>query len=169
MKISARANRISPDGISFVAKLEGFKSKAYRCEAGKWTIGYGETEGVKEGDTISEPLARENLEIKLTRLSEKVLKLVKVPLTQNQLDALTSFVYNAGVEAFRNSTLLQMLNLNCYETTPHQMLRWKWITEDGYKVISKGLFERRIKEAELWSNGSKQSYLVQPSKEAQVE
>lgn len=165
-----KATRPSPDLPLFVMKFEGFSPKAYQCEAGKWTIGYGETENVKPGDTIKEPLARENLEIKLHRLSEKILKLVKVPLSQRQLDSLCSFVYNIGTGAFSNSDLLRLLNLGCYETVPHQILRWKYVTHpEGYKIISKGLFHRRIKEASLWASDSAQGYLDLANKPVPLE
>jgi len=96
------AMRISDGGVALVAKYEGCRLKAYKCPAGVWTIGYGHTAGVNEGDTLpSEEAARELLKKDLARYAGCVNNCVKkglitFPLTQNQFDALTSFCYNCG-------------------------------------------------------------------------
>ena len=82
------------------------------------------------------------------KIPEKaVSSLVIVPLNQNQADALMSFIFNVGVEAFRNSTLLRLLNTGKYTDIPTQLRRWKY---DNGKIV-KGLISRREKEIVLWN------------------
>lgn len=150
MTTSKGARNVSYQGIDFVARLEKFVPEAYQDEAGKWTIGYGETENVHPADTITEPQARNRLETKLTRIASQILASVTVPLAQFQLDALCAFVYNVGLDAFRRSDLLRLLNLGCYSSIPHQLVRWKWVTKGHEKVESEGLLMRRLKESEFW-------------------
>jgi hypothetical protein len=71
---------------------------------------------------------------------------VKVPLTQNQFDALVSLVYNIGQTAFSNSTLLKKLNAKDYQGAADQFLRWN---KGGGKVM-KGLVRRREAERALF-------------------
>lgn len=67
-------------------------------------------------------------------------------LSDNQITALTSFVFNVGAPAFQNSTLLKMLNAGRFEAVPDQMRRWKY---DNGKVVQ-GLINRREKEIDMW-------------------
>ena len=73
--------------------------------------------------------------------------MVKVPLNQNQFDALVSFVFNVGNNAFRDSTLLKMLNAGHFDQVPTQLRRW---IRDNGKIV-KGLINRREKEISLWN------------------
>lgn len=93
---------VSDRGVELVAKFEGCRLQAYKCPAGVWTIGYGHTAGVKEGDTLpSQEYAKKLLKEDLAKYGASVNNYVKkglitFPLTQNQFDALTSFCYNCG-------------------------------------------------------------------------
>lgn len=93
---------ISERGVELIAKYEGCRLEAYRCPAGVWTIGYGHTAGVKQGDTLpSEERAKALLKEDLAKYGNSVNKCVQdgsisFPLNQNQFDALTSFCYNCG-------------------------------------------------------------------------
>ena len=73
--------------------------------------------------------------------------LITVPLTQTQFDALVSFAFNVGSEAFRNSTLRRLLNTCDYDAVPAQLRRWIH-NHDG--SICQGLVTRREREIELW-------------------
>jgi lysozyme len=72
---------------------------------------------------------------------------VKVPMNQNQFDALVSFTFNVGDNAFRRSTLLKLLNQGQYDQVPEQLRRW--IRDNGH--IVQGLINRREKEIALWN------------------
>jgi len=77
---------------------------------------------------------------------------VKVPLTQEQFDALVSFAFNVGEGNFESSTLLEKLNAGHPEQVPAQLKRWNKVTINGQKVASKGLTRRRGREAKLFSD-----------------
>ena len=141
----------SDEGISFLKLREGFRASAYKDQAGVWTIGYGTTSGVKPGDTITEERALETLLIHVQRIEDFLRRVVTIPLQQNQYDALVSFIYNVGENAFQNSQIHQMINHNCLSHIPYMMMRWKWVTINGQKVESLGLLDRREKEGYLWA------------------
>lgn len=133
-------------GIKLVADFEGFRSQAYLCPAGVWTIGHGFTKGVKRGDTITLEDSLARLEKEYLGFESAVLRLVKVPLTDNQLAALTSFAFNVGTGALGSSTLLRLLNQGQYEDAAKQFARW---TKAGGKTLS-GLVRRRAAETALF-------------------
>jgi lysozyme len=136
----------SQAGIDLVKRWEGCKTKAYRCPAGVWTIGYGHTEGVNSSMWISYDKAEEFLKQDLQRFEKAVKTLVTVPINQNQFDALVSFTYNVGAKAFGNSTLLSLLNQKKYLPASDQFLRW---TKAGSKTLP-GLVLRRSEERDLF-------------------
>lgn len=145
--------KISREGIDLVKEFESFSAKPYICPAGKLTIGFGHTGNDFTWDDIltrdrAEKILDDDLDIAENMINMKV----KVPLTQNQFDALVSFVFNIGVGAFSNSTLLRLLNKRKYSEVPVQLARWNKITRpDGEKVVSRGLVRRRKVESILWS------------------
>ena len=137
----------SQDSVDLVKFFEGFEGKAYLCPANVWTIGYGRTKNVQEGDRITKVQAERDLLEELEEFAEQVLNSVKVELTQNELDALTSWTYNLGVGNLNSSTLLKKLNTGNKGEVPTEMLRWN---KAGGKVLA-GLTKRREAEAELWA------------------
>jgi lysozyme len=80
-----------------------------------------------------------------------VKRLVKVPISQNQFDAITSLVYNIGQTAFAHSTLLKLLNNMDYDGTAKQFLAWNKVQINGIYKASDGLSKRRKEESELFS------------------
>ena len=139
--------KVSQDCIDLVKFFEGFESKAYLCPANVWTIGYGRTKNVKEGDELTEPQAERDLFEELDEFAEQVLNTVKIDLEQNELDALTSWTYNLGVGNLQSSTLLKELNSRKYIAAGKEILRWN---KAGGKVLA-GLTRRRESEAKLWA------------------
>lgn len=142
--------KTSQSGIELIKKFEGFRGKAYRCPAGVWTVGYGFTTDVKEGDTITQAQADKRLVSELGYYEQVVNKHVKTALTQNQFDALVSFVFNVGEGAFKKSTLLKLLNKGDYEGVAAQFMRWDKV---GKKPLA-GLTRRRTAEAALFMQSS---------------
>lgn len=89
--------KTSKNGLNIITKYEGLKLHAYKCPAGKWTIGYGHTLGVKQGDVITKEKALEYLKKDLETAEIKVNAIDNIyHFTQNEFDALVSFVYNVG-------------------------------------------------------------------------
>ena len=138
--------KTSLKGIALIKEYEGLRLGAYLCSAGVLTIGYGHTGGVKEGDLITEQKAEQLLQDDLKKFENGVLRLVRVPLTQNQFDALVSFAFNLGVWNLGKSTLLKMLNDRDYKGAASQFIRWN---KAAGKELA-GLTRRRIAESELF-------------------
>ena len=142
--------RTSEAGVNLIKTFEGCRTTAYRCSAGVWTIGYGHTTDVKEGMTITQHQCDVMLEVDIEQYENYVNDYVVVSLTQNQFDALVSWVYNLGPTNLRNSTMLKVLNAGKYDEVPYQMKRWN---RAGGKVL-KGLVLRREAEAELFNESN---------------
>lgn len=87
---------ISDAGIALIKSFEGCRLTAYQCAAGVWTIGYGHTQDVKEGQTITQEQAEAYLLTDIRRYEWYVHEDVKETLTQGQYDALVSFTFNCG-------------------------------------------------------------------------
>lgn len=133
-------------GKDIIKKWEGLRLKAYLCPAGVPSIGYGHTYNVKMGQTISVSQAELFLDHDYQDAEEQVLSLVKVPLTENQLGALTSFVFNLGAGNLSRSTLLRKLNQGDYTSAAEEFN--KWVFAGGKKL--NGLVKRRAEERELF-------------------
>jgi lysozyme len=131
--------------------------RAYIDPVGIPTIGYGSTYNydakrkVRLGDSITQEKAVEWLRKETKSIVPKIKALVKVPINQNQLDSLTSFVYNVGIGAFQSSTLLRLLNSGApKEEVAAQFDRWNKGTVRGEKVVLPGLVRRRKEEKALF-------------------
>ena len=133
-----------------IKDFEGFREIAYKCPAGIWTIGYGWTHGVKEGDTITEEKASELVEQEVIKIAEQVKDVLSeevfAKLTENQVCALIDFVYNLGLGNFKESTLCKMIKNGQIMEAGNQFERW---VKAGGKVLP-GLVKRREAEKELW-------------------
>jgi len=133
-------------GLELIKKFEGCKLKSYLCPAGVPTIGYGHTYGVKLDRTISVEEAEVLLDHDYQEAEDDVLEVVTVPLTDNQLGALTSFVFNLGKGNFGSSTLLKKINKGDFTGAANEFDRW--IFSKGVKL--NGLIARRAAEKELF-------------------
>jgi lysozyme len=140
----------SEKGLALIKSFEGCFLEAYLCPAKVWTIGYGHTDGVAEGMTATREQAELWLIKDVTWAEDVVERHVKVVLNAHQFDALTSFVFNVGEEAFRTSTLLKELNRGRYDAVPQQLMRWTKAGKGRSKRTLKGLVRRRAAEAALW-------------------
>tara|TARA_B100000212_G_C27359531_1_gene527555 strand:+ start:508 stop:951 length:444 start_codon:yes stop_codon:yes gene_type:complete len=138
--------KISKEGIALIKKFEGIELEAYQDSVGVWTIGYGHTKGVKEGDNISLKKAEEMLEEELVEYEGYINNMVELGLEQNQFDALVAWVYNLGPTNLRESTLLKVLNQGLFDEVPFEIKRWN---KAGGQVLN-GLVRRREAEALLF-------------------
>jgi lysozyme len=136
--------------FELVKKFEGFSEKAYLCPAGVITIGYGFTrvngKFLELGDKIDLVKATGLLFQELEKTSKEVDSLIDVSLNPQQLGALTSFVFNIGINAFRDSTLRKRLNKKDYASVRSELLRWDKV--NGKPLL--GLTNRRKAEIELF-------------------
>ena len=143
--------KVSAAGINLIKEFEGVRLKAYKCPAGVYTIGVGHTSAagppvVKPGMEITNAQAMKILAQDLVQFEDGVEAAVKVPLSQNQFDALVSFAFNVGLGAFQKSTLLRKLNAGQYDAVPAELMKW---TKAGGTELP-GLVRRRRAEAALW-------------------
>ena len=137
---------IGQKGIELIKHFEGCELEAYKCPAGVWTIGYGHIKGVSEGMSITQEQAEQMLLDELKEYENYINELVVVDLSQNQFDALVSWVYNLGPANLKSSTLLKVLNSGDYAGVPDQIERWN---KAGGKVLE-GLIRRRQAESSLF-------------------
>jgi lysozyme len=138
---------ISDEGLELIKHFEGCELEAYKCPAGVWTIGYGHTKDVQEGDKWSQDKADFMLQRELEEEYENyVNNFVHVDLNQHQFDALCSWVYNLGSTNLKKSTLLKVLNNGSYNEVPNQIKRWN---KANGEVLA-GLTRRREAEALLF-------------------
>ena len=138
--------KISQTGIDLIKKFEGCRLNAYLDAVGVPTIGYGSTEGVQMGDTITQEEAETLLLKDLERFEAGVTRLVKVPIDQNAFDALVSFSFNLGLGALQGSTLLKLVNAGDAPGAAREFAKWK---HAGGKILP-GLVARRAAESELF-------------------
>jgi len=143
--------KIAKPGLDLIKSFEGLYLTAYLDIVGVPTIGYGCTEGVTKEDvknkrTITEAEAEAMMMSELAKFERGVEACVKVPINQNQFDALVSFSYNLGLGSLQKSTLLKLLNAGDVSGAAEQFLRWN---KAGGKEV-RGLTRRREAERSLF-------------------
>lgn len=117
---------LSAAALVGIALTEGYRDEAYIPVPGdRITIGFGTTEGVKPGDTITPPRALARALQDVQKYEGALKKCVKVPLHQWEYDAFVDLAYNIGPGAFCGSTLVRELNSGNYKAACAEILRWK--------------------------------------------
>ena len=156
--------KVSDKGLQLIKNQEGFHNgTSYQDEAGIWTIGYGHTgqfkgHAIGPGMTITREEAETLIRQDVAKYEKTVNKSVKVPISQNQFDALVSLCYNIGPGAFAQSTVVRKLNAGDYKGAQEAFMMWNKVqikdkkTGKNVKVESKGLSNRRRQEASLFGS-----------------
>lgn len=136
--------------LKLIRHSEGFSPHAY-LDNGSWACGYG-THGVDvaANTTWTQDEAEGRLIAAVSDVASVIRRLVTVPLTQGQFDALVDFAYNLGSGRLAESTLLKDLNAGDYESAGLELLRW--VYAEGQ--VNEGLRARRIQELALWTGKS---------------
>lgn len=141
---------ITEDGLRLIRRFEGFSAVQYLCPAGYLTVGYGHV--VKNPAAFRQPITKDEavriLSADVETAERAVLRLISVPLTDGQFDALVSFTFNLGAGALQRSTLRRKVNREEHEDVPAEFLRWIWA---GGKKLN-GLIRRRQAEAALYQS-----------------
>lgn len=139
--------KLSGNGLELIKKFEGFRPSPYKDIAGLLTIGFGHLILKNESFTSLTKEEAETLLLKDVKWAEDcVNEKINVQLTQNQFDALVSFVFNLGCTAFFGSTLRKLVNNKDFTKAKGEFL--KWCNAGGKK--SPGLLRRRIDESVLF-------------------
>mgnify|MGYP000964586097 CR=1 FL=1 len=143
---------VTQDGIDLIKRFEGFSPTVYICPAGYPTIGYGHL--VKDSGRyeqgITEAEAEDLLRRDVRAAENAVLRLIDVPLTDGQFDALVSFTFNLGAGALQRSTLRRKVNRQAHCEVPEQFMRWVWA---GGRRLA-GLVKRRQEELARFLQGN---------------
>lgn len=142
--------------LDYIRGTEVLKKTVYNDAAGFPTIGYGHK--ILPGEpyapygpltSISDDQAEQLFQHDVGLAASSVRRLVSVPLTQGQFDALTDFVFNEGARTLLNSTLLQKLNLKDYIGAAAEFQKYIYA---GH-FVQPGLITRRLAEAKTFSQG----------------
>lgn len=137
--------KVSKWAVDFIKGFEELKLVAYKpTKDDVWTIGWGHTKGVKEGDVITEAEAEAFLREDIAVAEDAIARNVKVKLNQNQYDALVSFVFNIGEPQFKKSTMLRKVNAEDFAGASAEFPRWN---KQKRRVLA-GLTRRRKGERE---------------------
>ncbi len=142
--------KLSQAGLDLIKHFEGFSHVTYICPGGFRTIGYGhlmaDNEDYPDGISVFE--AEQMLWKEIQKDEQSVARLIRVPLTQGQFDALVSFVYNLGSGALQRSTLRQKINREEHDEVPNELMKWIWA--GGRKL--NGLIRRRQAEGLMYQS-----------------
>lgn len=138
---------VDEKGYNLIKQFEGLRLTAYRCPAGKWTIGYGHTKGVKKGMYISEAVATHFLIQDVQRVEPTINSYDGIyHWTQNEFDALASFAFNCGI-----GNLKKLLKYG--QRTKSQIADAILLYNKANGRVLKGLVRRRKAERELFLKG----------------
>lgn len=144
-------HNISKRGLDLIKSSEGFMSKPYVDSKNKIVVGYGTTipDASFKNRKITE---KEGENLLINHLNKYVIpvikKHVKVPLSQNEFDALSSLIYNIGDSAFIKSKLL---NDGINKRNPKAIVKhWDWLKAYGKETPVEGLVKRREKEKSMF-------------------
>jgi len=144
--------KLNKKGLELVKHFEGCYLKAYRCPAGRLTIGYGHTQGVREGQTLPNELAAHNMLVRDLQMvaAEVTVLLGNTVVNENQFNALVSFAFNCGLGGLAQSTALRWLKEGKIKDAAQALTWWNKATVDGKKTVLKGLVRRREAEKALF-------------------
>lgn len=147
--------QLSPSGVTFLHDAEELRLTSYPDSKGVWTIGWGTTridgKPVRPGMTCTEEQALAWANADCREALDAIEASVRVPLTQNQIDALCSFAYNVGIGGFKSSSLLRAINSR-QPIAEDLFTRWNKIRDPktGQLVVLNGLTNRRKREYKLF-------------------
>lgn len=143
-------NAISAHGLALIQELEGFQAEPKQLPTGGWVVGYSHVRATEPGDAVNENDAVELLTQDLAPFENLVNTLVTTPLTQTQYDALVSFAFSVGAEAFGRSQVLRRTNAGDYVAAACAMDAWRRSDVSGELVIIDALVRRRTAEKALF-------------------
>ena len=130
------------DGLGLTESFEGCKLTAYQDQVRVWTIGYGHTLDVAEGQTCTKAEAEEFLSDDVQKCVYAINRDVKVELDQNEFNALVDFAFNLGIGALEHSTLWKLVQAGDFNAAAEQFIKWD---RAGGKEVA-GLMRRRLAE-----------------------
>ena len=147
----ALPTRTSGAGVELIKSFEGFRARATRLPDGSWIVGFGHTAGAREGLRVT----RADAELVLRHhdlkpIEDLIGQRVLTPLTQNEFDALVSFAFNIGPQAFLESNVLALLNSGERLQAAEGMTAWRKAKVDDEVRVVDALVRRRADSLALW-------------------
>lgn len=146
--------KTSPAGRAFIKGHEALRLKVYTDIAGFKTIGWGHKllKSQLHLTEITEVQAEEFLDSDLHLIEIYLNGTVRVPLNQNQFDALVSFCFNLGIGALDRSTLLKFVQVGKFIAAASEFLKWNKFknTKTGLYEVANGLTKRRKEESSMF-------------------
>lgn len=136
--------------VALIAERESCRLRAYRCPAGKWTCGWGETDGVGPDTVWTQEEADQRFLRSLHKFSGAVNAACTTAPSPMQLGAMTSLAYNIGLKGFEGSTVLRAHNRGDFQAAARAFGLWNKATVDGVLQVLNGLTSRRAAEAALY-------------------
>lgn len=149
--------KTSEEGLDFIRGFESYMKeqpdgtcRAYQCQAGRWTCGWGCTEGVTATTHWTLEEAKERFATEMAKHEAAVNSTVKVPISQSQFDALVSFSYNCGTGAV--PSIIKLLNKGNVKASAAKFSEYNKYTdpETKKKLVSRGLVRRRAAETAIF-------------------
>jgi lysozyme len=143
-------HRVSRAAIELIKRFEGYRRAAAQLPDGRWTIGHGHTLTARRGAEVSQDDAEALLLYDLIGVAHALNEAVYTPLTQNQFDALASFVFNIGLDSFHGSAVLRRLNEGALLQAACGMELWRKAVVAGERIVVDALVRRRAAEKLLF-------------------
>lgn len=151
-------HELSQQGLEFIKSWESYSSVPYKCDAGRWTIGWGhlipeQLVAHYKAEPITAATATVWLRHDCAWVDRVITRFVSVPLEQHEYDALFSLIFNIGETQFIASTVRKQLNQGLRPSAATAFLLFNKVTKGGKKVVSNGLVRRRAAEKKMFEEG----------------
>lgn len=143
-------HQASSVALELIKRFEGFRAHAAQLPDGRWTIGHGHSRTAREGAEVTRDDAEALLIYDLRQVTQVLDEVVFTPLTQNQVDALASFVFNIGVDNFRDSAVLRRINAGAMHEAAFALEIWRKADFAGERIVVDALVRRRAAEKALF-------------------
>jgi lysozyme len=147
----AHPMRMSRTGLELVKSFEGFRARSAALPQGGYIIGHGHTAAARANQKISRPDAELILRHHdLVPVEDAVQTHILAPLSQHEFDALVSFAFNIGIQAFKKSSVVSLINEGNRLAAADAMLAWRKARIDGELKVIDALVRRRAVERALF-------------------
>jgi lysozyme len=144
---------VSPEGLALIKGFEGFRASPAELPDGAWVVGYGHVRIGEAGAPVSEEEASELLALDLAPVERSIAANTFQPLSQAQFDALCSFAFSVGTEAFETSAVLRRLNAGKFVAAACAMDAWRKSDARGELEVIDALIRRRAAEKAMFLSG----------------
>jgi lysozyme len=143
-------NAISAQGLTLIQRFEGFRAEPAQLPDGKWVVGHGHVRIGEAGPAVNENEAADLLALDVAPLEQLVNEKITQSLNQSQFDALVSFVFSVGADAFAQSQVLRRANTGDFVAAAIAMDAWRKSDVNGELEVVDALVRRRAAEKALF-------------------